>query len=605
MQEYLCANKKGSFALGAVDRIPRRKYHSLLLMRDPGFGDPLATLVDVCEILHVDDHVASFGLQYSAYQFTMQPNPMWEYEGLGFVLRRSLRLDPRKDVISIFYRIETQGHFRLHMKPLFQYRPWHSLAQKNLHFNGNCHQWGDKFVFEPYSGLPKMHFRCHGTQMEFKSRGTWSSWIYESEKERGYPAKEDLFAPGFLTVEGKGSMEFALEIGVEDGEPIQDMPSQLDFKDRLNTACANYFYSGRNNIHSVVAAFPWSGGFARDTLISLPGLSVGENRSKALDVLTSYADILTGRLIDTSEPKINVEGLDTPLFFVRDVELFWNWLSLESKHHLAQSCVDLLNRLKGGHDIRFRINEEGFIFINPGPWALTWMNVVWDGLPVTSRFGMPIEINALWINALKFAVKEFSQIPTLTYLTPLLDFANQHLEKLQSLFVKKFWMPDRGFFADTHNGYQPSSELRPNQLWCLALDLQGITKEMALSAFKKIDEELKTPVGLRTLSHKDPQYRGRYEGSQYQREMASHQGTVWPWLIGVWSEALVKWVGPQEARRSLDEVLNGLKKHFETEGCLGHLCEVFDGQAPHRPGGAPAKVWSIAEFTRAWNKVVI
>jgi glycogen debranching enzyme len=177
-------------------------------------------------------------------------------------------------------------------------------------------------------------------------------------------------------------------------------------------------------------------------------------------------------------------------------------------------------------------------------------------------------------------------------------------ETLAQQFEPKFWLEDEGYFTDTWSAGEPDKQLRPNQLWALTLPgvpLKPAAKKSALNAIRK---ELLTPVGLRTLSPRDPAYQARYQGDQPSRDRAYHQGTAWPWLLGLYAEAVVHIEGEESARRELEPVLGRLQTHFRTEACIGQISEVFDGDAPHRCGGAPAQAWSVAELFRAARLLV-
>jgi predicted glycogen debranching enzyme len=239
------------------------------------------------------------------------------------------------------------------------------------------------------------------------------------------------------------------------------------------------------------------------------------------------------------------------------------------------------------------VDAQGFLFVDHGPWALTWMDALVDGWPVTPRQGYAVDLNALWLsglgNALRWAKK----------LRPeFVEKWRETAKKLSDHFEEKFWLQDQGFLTDTHDGHHPDGQLRPNQLWALMLPGVPIGRAHRKQALAAVRDKLLTPVGLRTLSPDDPAYQGFYRGGQAERDRAYHQGTVWPWLLGLYADAVEAIEGPDAATEEMMPVLAALCAHFRTEGCIGQIGEVFDGDAPHRPGGAPAQAWSVSEVLR-------
>ena len=258
-----------------------------------------------------------------------------------------------------------------------------------------------------------------------------------------------------------------------------------------------------------------------------------------------------------------------------------------------RACLDLIEAIQDGADPRVHVDSQGFLLVDQGPWALTWMDALVDGHAVTPRQGYAVDLNALWLASLQAALRWSKKLRP--------EFANSFREtakKLNDHFEEKFWLQDQGFLTDTHDGHRPDGKLRPNQLWALTLPGIPLRKARKRRALAAIREKLLTPVGLRTLSPDDPDYQPFYRGPQVDRDRAYHQGTVWPWLLGLYADAVAAIDGEEAAREEMMPVLASLSAHLRTEGCIGQIGEVFDGDAPHRPGGAPAQAWSVAEVLR-------
>jgi predicted glycogen debranching enzyme len=363
---------------------------------------------------------------------------------------------------------------------------------------------------------------------------------------------------------------------------------------RLEAAAEQYRLTTKSGFHSLIAGYPWFGHWGRDTFVSLPGfyLNTGNARDSrtAVEILRSYGELILGGL---QRAEVNMTGADTPLLYIRAVQELKNFAPRASYLEFMPTVCKILNALKGGVDRRVHVSPDCGLWVDQGRWAMTWMDVMLDGQAVTPRSGFAVDLNALFLNAVQFALDwaETNDDKFTQEWKPLRD-------KGDDAFLKRFWSDKFGYLADTHNGETADFSLRPNQLWALALPHSPISRERGAKILEIIQKELLTPVGLRTLSPKDPKYRGRYHGSARERDLAYHQGSVWPWLLGIYSDALIHIFGVKKVKEQLTPIIKRLTHHIEHEACLGQISEIFDGDAPHQPGGAPAQAWSVAELLR-------
>ena len=333
-------------------------------------------------------------------------------------------------------------------------------------------------------------------------------------------------------------------------------------------------------------------------MIALPGLCLARNEvDKALAILESLAARLVNGLVpnipQSGDVPPNAESIDASLLFIRATALTAKRTRSRRITALQEVCLDLIERIGEGADPRVHVDAQGFLFVDRGPWALTWMDALVDGWPVTPRQGYAVDLNALWLSGLTTTLRWAKKLrPAFS------EKWGETAKKLSDHFEEKFWLQDQGFLTDTHDGNRPDRQLRPNQLWALSLPGVPVDKAHKKQALAAVREKLLTPVGLRTLSPDDPGYQPFYRGGQSERDRAYHQGTVWPWLLGLYADAVEAIEGPQAAAEEMIPVLAALSAHVRTEGCIGQISEVFDGDAPHRPGGAPAQAWSVAEVLR-------
>ena len=616
--EWLSVNAGGSFAMGTIDRRPRRKYHSLLTVREPGVGEPVNMVAEVEEWLKVgDERIALHSYNWGStvepngvdYLSRFEPLPRWTYEFGGVTFTRELWLEDDDDAVWIRYSIEGLTEpVDLRLRPLIRCRPLHELTSANPFMNGELDiQDGEslRVVMHPYQDVPAIIVSLHGALGTFRPDGHWYEGVhYEWERERGYEDAEDLFTPGEfrLNVEQDGS--FCIRLGTtpaasHEPQVLSSMPgSRRTFVQELDDAADAYLVRLAGNRTGIIAGYPWFGEWGRDSLIALPGLCLARNQvDEALAILESLANRRENGLIpnipQSGDVPSNTESIDASLLFIRATTLTSKRTRSRRITALQQTCLDLIDRIGDGADPRVHVDPNGFLFVDQGPWALTWMDALVDGWPVTPRQGYAVDLNALWLSGLTTALRWAKKLRP--------DFVEnwgETTKKLSDHFEAKFWLQDEGFLTDTHNGHHPDGQLRPNQLWALSLPGVPIDKVRKKQALAAVRDKLLTPVGLRTLSPDDPSYQPLYRGGQTERDRAYHQGTVWPWLLGLYADAVEAIHGPEAVTEEMMPVLASLCAHLRTEGCIGQIGEVFDGDAPHRPGGTPAQAWSVAEVLR-------
>jgi predicted glycogen debranching enzyme len=355
----------------------------------------------------------------------------------------------------------------------------------------------------------------------------------------------------------------------------------------------------RSGLASLVAGYPWFGAYARDTLIALPGLHLA---TEDWDTTSALLDALvTGRkgglIAATFAPDDHSGGsLDASLLFVRAI----HWLSAHEgqaavERYMPIAC-ELLEALADRDDPRFRLLPGEGVRMQPGPWALTWMDARIDGHPVTPRHGHAVDVDALLHHALSFTLQWAEKHDALRAkrMAPL-------LAGLGRRFVARFWDDTRGYLADAELDGRVDDRLRPNQLWAAALAHSPLTPVMKASVIEVVQRSLWTPAGLRSLAPGQPGYVGRCTGHPHDRDRAYHQGSAWPWLLAIFADAIVAVEGRAALERVLAPSLSFLARHVAEEGCIGQVNEVFDGDAPQVPGGAPAQATSTCELYRVWR----
>jgi predicted glycogen debranching enzyme len=366
-------------------------------------------------------------------------------------------------------------------------------------------------------------------------------------------------------------------------------------KDTLVRA-ADQFIVKRGNFETIIAGYHWFSDWGRDTMIALPGLTLVTGRFEtARNILLAFQQVvdrgmLPNRFPDTGEqPEYNT--VDAALWYFEAIRAFLEYTGDYAfvQERLYSTLKSILDWHLRGTRYGIAMDSDGLLRAGEPGVQLTWMDARVDDHVVTPRHGKPVEIQALWYNAIVFTqhlAKEFHDEDTELFLRELSALTSRS-------FNEQFWNDGAGCLYDVVDGGARDASIRPNQIFAVSLRHSMLSLERSRQVVEVVQRELLTPLGLRSLSPKDPAYRPRYEGGPASRDSSYHQGTVWTWLIGPFITAYVKVFGRSE------QWFEAFQQHMETEGCLGQISEVADGEAPHHPGGCIAQAWSVAELLRA------
>ncbi|MBK7598861.1 MAG: hypothetical protein IPJ07_10185 [Acidobacteria bacterium] len=366
-------------------------------------------------------------------------------------------------------------------------------------------------------------------------------------------------------------------------------------------AAADQFIVARNDQKTVIAGYPWFADWGRDTLIALPGLTLATKRPEiAKSILLEFnrhidMGMIPNRFPDGGEePEYNT--VDATLWFFETIRALLHATGDIDfiKQNFYDSLVDILNWHERGTRYQIKIDQDGLLHSGENGVQLTWMDAKVGENVITPRTGKPVEIQALWYNALKISESLASEFKDQSTLTKVRDLAALASES----FNFKFWNSEAECLFDVIDDAYKDASIRPNQIFAISLPHSMIDAEKAKKIINTVEHHLLTPVGLRTLSPFDPRYKGLYQGDQASRDSAYHQGTVWPWLLGPFITARFKIHGlSQENRIRAREIIGAFRDHLKTAG-LGQISEVFDGEPPHSAGGCIAQAWSVAELLR-------
>lgn len=595
-QEWLLTDGTGSFAMGTASGIRTRRYHGdwVKVLGANLFRSVLLAGVEA----YAEVGNQRYDLSSNQYIGVIYPdgyrrikrvwignNVEWLYGVGGGVVSKELCLTPQGPIIT--YRNTTGSALKLTLLPLVCHKPSHQNFRYRPDYPSELDFEVDSTVVQ-HQGV-SIHLHHEGAK-----RTPFAGWYYRfehtKEKERGLDPLDDLYCPCEL--------QFTLEHGEcavlscsLDGNPPQKLAEK--FPDDLFQAAAEKFVVRDGEKVGIAAGFPWFGEWGRDTMISLPGiLLLGGKVEEAKSLLRAYVKqmdkgIIPNRLVENDDrPDYNT--VDATLWFVNCIG---ETLQTEWDEKFALEMFEVIESIVSWHrkGTYFGIQvDPATALLDQGGEGhqLTWMDAKIGDEVITPRSGKPVEINALWINALRTAIWIGGKLSKDTIgLTALAEKAEENFYK--------FWNAEKGWYNDTIDPID--SKCRPNQVIAMSLRYSPCREEHAKQALKAVEEHLLTPKGLRTLAPFEEGYCGRFEGPLQNMDRAYHQGTVWPWLLGPYVEAVLKWTGDVERAKNALSDTDTMLKEFG----VGGIAEVYDGDAPHRPNGCPWQAWSVAEIRRA------
>jgi predicted glycogen debranching enzyme len=629
--EWLETDGLGGYACGTVTGASTRRYHGLLMAATtPPVGRRLlvAKLEESldydgqhCELscnvyrdlIHPRGHLYQQG-------FRLDPWPIFTWGCEGLQLEKSIMMPHGLGVTVVRYRLlEAPGPTWLHSRPLVAGRDMHSLQRANINLEPQLKAHPHQLTLQPYDEPSRLCLQYPGGQLQ--ADGLWYyNFRYLHEEERGLDYIEDLYSPGMISwLLRPGDTAWVVmgrePLGYFDGAALMETERQrrtalgADLEgdpvgQQLATA-ADQFLADRTvagqRVKTVIAGYPWFGDWGRDTMIALPGLTLATGRADiCADLLRAFAGQLKDGLIPNnfgeSDGQASYNTVDATLWLTVALHRHYEATrDLSLAEALWPAIVEILQAHQQGTVNNIHQTADGLLWAGDETTQLTWMDAKVDDWVVTPRYGLAVEINALWYNALRsgeFFARKLG----------LVDEAKAYGCQAQRTCeaFQQFWAPDLGYCYDCLLPEGPDPSLRPNQIIACALPYQVLSAEQQRSLVQVCGEQLLTPCGLRTLAPDDPDYRGRYRGDRWARDGAYHQGTVWPWLLGSYLTAYFNVQGVTAAsRHHVRTLLQPLIDHLATAG-LGSISEVFDGDSPHQPGGCFAQAWSVAELLRCW-----
>lgn len=625
--EWLETNGLGGWSGSSVIGANTRRYHGLLVAATQPPAERMNLLSKLDETVIVNNQryelatnvypnatIHPKGYHYLT-QFSKSLFPEWIYEIEGIKIRKRICMLHGENTVIIQYKVlKAAGSFDMELQPLFSVRGYHSLMHANDSVNTNAVFENDTLEFKPYEGAPAIYIHLPGGS--YQHHPAWYyRFQYPVEQYRGLDYEEDLFNPGklgtnlnegdelniIISTAGTAGRNAAKLVDKEKQrrEQLLNGASRHSLEHILSLAADQFIVKRDEELKTVIAGYHWFTDWGRDTMISLPGLTLATGRYEdAKKILSAFArsvsmGMLPNRFQDNNEPP-EYNNVDGTLWYFIAIYKY-----LQSTNDYDFVLNDLLPVLKDIIDWHFRgtrynihVDEDGLLFAGEKGQQLTWMDARIGTWVVTPRMGKPVEIQALWYNALLI----FAELLEKNNQANDAELVRWSAGKCKQSFLNQFWHQEGGYLYDVidENGKKDAT-LRPNQLLAISLPFSLIEGEDARSILENIEEQLYTPVGLRSLSPTDKYYVPVYGGDTWHRDSAYHEGTVWSWLLGPYVDAIVKTENGKTGKAI--DVLNKFSYHLN-EGCVGSVSEIFDAEPPHHPRGCVAQAWGVAELLR-------
>lgn len=622
-KELLRTNRSGAYHCTTIVDCNTRKQHGLLVMPIPEFDNESFVLLSSLDET-VIQHGAPFNLGLHKYhgncfspnghkyirEFDCDDTIRKTYRVGGVILTKEKIFEEHQNRILIKYTlVEAHSPTTIQFRPFLAFRPVNELCMENEVIDKSYEEVPNGISCCLYKGYPRLYMQC-SKKPQFVYDPHWYKDIeYAKDQERGEPYTEDLFVPGYFELPIKKGESIIFAAGVEEAKPrtlarIYEQeynnrtPRNSFFNCLKNSAQQFYFKQGRDLY--LLAGYPWFGVRARDQFIALPGCSLAIGDVKAFEATMKTAErALRNFMKDgATDSMINeIEIPDVPLWAIWAIQHYARELGVEACYEKYGKLVaDLISYIIKGAHPNLLLHPNGLLYANGRDRIISWMNSTLNGAPVNPRSGYLVEVNALWYNALKFAMTLFEAHPDNNRMAQW----NEIAEKIDASFGSTF-LNDYGYLYDYVDGAMTDWSVRPNMLIAISLEHSPLNRRQRKAILDIVTKELLTPKGIRSLSPKSWGYRPWYAGTPEERALAQHQGPARPWLMGAYADAYLRIFGIGGVA-FIERMLIGYEDDL-SDKCIGSLSEMFDGNPPYTARGAISFAKNVGEVLRVLHSL--
>lgn len=618
-KEVLRTSRSGAYSSSTVVDCNTRKYHGLLVVPVPGIDGENHVLLSSLDV-SVVQHGAEFNLGLHLYQggvcspnghkyireFSCDKVPTTIYRVGGVLLRKETIFQTYNDRVMIRYTIEdAHSPVTLRLRPFLAFRRADSMTHENYQAMRDYKKVSGGISTTMYSNYPRLYMQL-SKKNEFVFRPDWYKGLeYYKEADRGYESIEDLYVPGYFEVQCKKGDEIVFAASLEETKPstlkktfeqeVEVRKPRDNFYNAL-VAAAHQFHFKKDGERYLLAGYPWFKVRARDTFISLPGLTLAIDEVEYFHTVMQTALKGLYEFMDGKPLTVDIHEIEQPdvvLWAVWAIQQYAKKAGMEqARKEYGKVVADIMRYILSGRHINLTLRENGLLHTEGRDRPMTWMNSMAGGKPVVPRTGYVVEINALWYNALRFCAELAGVAKDTDTMTDMEERAALAKASFQKVFVT-----EAGYLLDYVEEGIVDLNVRPNMIFAVALDYSPLDTPQQKSVLDFCTRELLTPKGLRTLSPKSGGYNPMYVGPQTKRDYAYHNGTAWPWLGGFYMEASLK-----VFKRSRLSFVQRQMVGYEDEmmyHATGTISELFDGNPPFHGRGAMAFAMNVAEVLRS------
>lgn len=619
-KELLRTNRSGAYSCSTIVDCNTRKYHGLLVVPVPEIDDDNHVLLSSLDVTVVQ-HGAEFNLGLHKYQgnnfspmghkyireFDCDKVPTTIYRVGGVLLKKEVVFQHYEDRILIRYTlVDAHSATTLRFRPFLAFRSVRQFTHENTVASRDFYPVDNGIKTCMYAGYPDLYMQF-SKKNEFIFHPDWYRGVeYPKEQERGYASTEDLYVPGYFEMPIKKGESIVFSAAISSIKPsalkklfdeeVAERSPRDNFFHCLVNAAHQFHIRKKNDDRYLLAGYPWFKCRARDTFISLPGLTLSIEEQDYFELVMKTAERgirefmagkpLTGLMTEIEQP-------DVLLWAIWAIQQYAKEASLEKCNEMYGKLVaDIVKFIEANKHNNLELRENGLLYSEGKKKAVTWMNSTANGSPVVPRTGYIVEFNALWYNALCFA----ASLAELSGNNAQVDHLNKLAEKVKTSFVEVF-LNEHGYLFDYVDDKDPRDwSVRPNMIFAAAFDYSPLDQAQKKGVVDICTRELLTPKGLRSLSPKSGGYNPMYVGPQTQRDYAYHQGTAWPWLGGFYMEASLKLY--KRTRLSfIERQMVGYEDEMSYH-CLGTIPELFDGNPPFHGRGGISFAMNVGEVLR-------
>ena len=611
-REMLATDRRGGYMSTTIVGCNTRKYHGLIVAPIDSSSNAYVLLSSLDET--IVQHDQSFNLALHRFRgvyeprghkyitdFEYTPCPTITYRVGGVILRKEILWIHKRTQMMIRYTlVDAHSETTLRLRPFLAFRNKHELSKANMYANVRSYEVTNGVKNRLYDGFPWLHMQLSKDDAKFVPAPDWYyDFEYQKELERGYEGYEDLLTTGYFEMKIKKGESIIFSASVDEmpsGKAIEEAyetsvkrrTHKIDFESCLHHSARQFIIRRPGNRTEVIAGYPWYGVDGRSTFISLPGLTLEQGyKEDCIDVLdTMVSDMHNGDFAGTASAEV---AADAPLWF------FWTLQQLE-KHIGAKAIWERYGEAMKSILAAYRrgffggcvaMHTNGLIWAAREGVALTWMNCVMNGQPQTPRAGYAVEVNALWYNAVSYALalakkmgdkefeKEWKALPA----------------QIQQSFIDTFYIADAGYLADYVDLRGKCSDIRCNQIIACGLPYTMLDEVQIVNVWRVVRQHLLTPAGLRSLSPLHPMFESTYKENPIEQEAASKNGAVWVWPLMFYIECALRF----DSARFLDhakEMFEAFDDNIQTY-CIGSVAEYYDANPPFAPRGAVSQAWSV------------